>query len=93
VIARGPERRQALRKSDRGGASPTNRRADDLRVTVSIGIAEVREDATFDATVERADKALYRAKQNGRNRLYVDGKRNLENTKPIRRRKSGIKPA
>jgi diguanylate cyclase (GGDEF)-like protein len=93
VIARGPERRQALRKSDRGGASATNRRADDLRVTVSIGIAEVREDATFEATVERADKALYRAKQNGRNRLYVDGKRNLENTKPIRRRKSGIKPA
>ena len=40
----------------------------DLLVTVSIGIAELRGDEDTALTFKRADEALYRAKEAGRNR-------------------------
>ena len=43
-----------------------------LECTISIGVASLRpEDASFDALLQRADQALYRAKQNGRNRVQM----------------------
>lgn len=39
------------------------------RVTVSIGVAEHRPGEPVESTLERADLALYRAKQGGRNRV------------------------
>jgi diguanylate cyclase (GGDEF)-like protein len=42
-------------------------------VTISVGIAELTDDASPHAWLERADKALYRAKRNGRNRVELDG--------------------
>ncbi|CAK0778099.1 two-component system, cell cycle response regulator [Gammaproteobacteria bacterium] len=43
-----------------------------LRVTVSIGIAVLtRNDASADTVLARADKALYRAKAGGRDRVEV----------------------
>ncbi|BCR04126.1 diguanylate cyclase response regulator [Desulfuromonas versatilis] len=51
----------------------------DLRVTASIGIstASGRGSAGHLEIIEEADQALYRAKENGRNRteVYADGKR------------------
>jgi diguanylate cyclase (GGDEF)-like protein len=41
------------------------------RVTVSLGIAAADSDTTVSQLFERADRALYRAKQNGRNRVEV----------------------
>jgi two-component system, cell cycle response regulator len=41
-------------------------------VTASIGIAE-HSDQTAPGMIERADQALYQAKQSGRNRVCVDG--------------------
>ncbi|MCB1189400.1 MAG: diguanylate cyclase [Leptospiraceae bacterium] len=40
----------------------------DKKVTISLGITEYRQEDTIEAMVERADEALYRAKENGRNR-------------------------
>lgn len=42
-----------------------------LRVTVSIGVAQSRPDEATDATILRADRALYRAKREGRNRVTL----------------------
>ena len=44
-----------------------------LRVTISLGVARMREDdADFAAVLARADAAMYRAKQAGRNRVVSD---------------------
>lgn len=44
---------------------------DDFRVTVSIGVAEYHHDESTDDTLLRADKALYEAKDAGRNTLRL----------------------
>ena len=46
--------------------------SDDLRSTASIGIAEYRTGEPIDETIQRADRALYRAKDDGRNRCRVE---------------------
>ena len=70
TVARGPDRRTTAR-----GKSTRTRRVrpnpnGELSVTVSIGVAEptsrLRE---VEEVIQAADKALYRAKQNGRNRV------------------------
>jgi diguanylate cyclase (GGDEF)-like protein len=42
-----------------------------VRVTVSIGIAELKPDDTLSDLLSRADDGLYRAKVEGRNRVVV----------------------
>ena len=39
--------------------------------TVSIGVAFSRSDYKLDELLELADEALYRAKENGRNRVEI----------------------
>jgi len=67
----GPDRRKTPRKKVLGlRALPHNSGGQELSVTVSIGIAESSprlQDA--DRVVRAADKALYLAKQSGRNRV------------------------
>ena len=41
-------------------------------VTISIGVAELQPGEGFEAWLQRADRALYRAKQAGRNRCVAD---------------------
>ncbi len=45
---------------------------EDLKITISIGIAVLPEDALdTEALIDRADQALYKAKQAGRNRVCI----------------------
>ncbi len=43
-----------------------------LQVTISIGAAIIGENDSETSLFERADKALYQAKENGRNQIMVD---------------------
>ncbi|MGZ5178404.1 MAG: GGDEF domain-containing protein, partial [Burkholderiales bacterium] len=69
---------QALPIADRimasVAATPIGDAADALAVTLSIGIAELRRkpmDDRVEQVVQRADRALYQAKADGRNRTRV----------------------
>lgn len=71
----GEDRRKTPRELDRRSASPRKRKAVPLQssgilsVTVSMGVAESHPKLSPDEVIQHADKALYRAKQNGRNRI------------------------
>jgi two-component system cell cycle response regulator len=43
-----------------------------LRITVSMGIARLRQGETAAAWIERSDRALYQAKNGGRDRIEQD---------------------
>ncbi|MEJ2686715.1 MAG: GGDEF domain-containing protein, partial [Gammaproteobacteria bacterium] len=47
-------------------------RGNGVRITVSCGIAGFRDDDGPDAVFERADRAMYRAKKEGRDRCVAD---------------------
>jgi diguanylate cyclase len=47
-------------------------RGDDVQISVSCGIAAFRPDEKPDDVFERADKAMYRAKEHGRNQCVTD---------------------
>ncbi|HEX7020409.1 MAG TPA: GGDEF domain-containing protein [Gemmatimonadaceae bacterium] len=64
---RGKDRPRRKPKSPRARGANAGR----LAVTVSIGAAQGRESALPDHVLKAADKALYRAKQGGRNRVEV----------------------
>jgi GGDEF domain-containing protein len=66
------ERRKPSKKKPSTRIKAVAPRGGDLSVTVSIGVAESRTAAQqFDQILRVADKALYRAKQAGRNRVEI----------------------
>lgn len=78
--ARGPERRarSRARKGDAIRQLVQQKPLPPLSVTVSIGVATAaKRDSDPEALLKAADKALYRAKENGRNRV--------EAASPVRR--------
>jgi diguanylate cyclase (GGDEF)-like protein len=57
---------------------------EDIQVTISIGAAEMLpEDGDFDALKQRADEAMYRAKESGRNRVVSSGAVGQERGAPL----------
>lgn len=50
-----------------------NQQQAETDLTVSIGVAQLRLDENTDSMVDRADKALYKAKSMGRNWVCFDG--------------------
>jgi len=54
-------------------ATPFTIGDDTVRVTASFGVAERAEGEARDAVIARADEAMYRAKQAGRNRVASAG--------------------
>jgi diguanylate cyclase (GGDEF)-like protein len=75
--ARGPDRRNQRGRAQAGRAIRQLVRAaasDELSVTASIGVASSgSERSSADEVVQAADKALYRAKAAGRNRVETAG--------------------
>ncbi len=71
------DRRKAPRESDRRAdtapkaKTPKLAAAGALSVTVSIGIAESKTNVSVEQVIEKADQALYAAKQGGRNRIEL----------------------
>lgn len=64
---------ERLRKSITQGVYPTDN--EPLHVTASIGLAELQQPGdTLESLIERADQALYLAKQSGRNRTIQEMK-------------------
>ncbi len=53
-------------------SGPFGEVAPGLAVSFSAGLVELREGEAQDAAIDRADRALYRAKQGGRDRIEVD---------------------
>jgi diguanylate cyclase (GGDEF)-like protein len=43
-----------------------------IKVTISMGLAEYNKEETGECLFERADKALYNAKKNGRNKVEIN---------------------
>ncbi|MDX1491383.1 MAG: diguanylate cyclase [Pseudohongiellaceae bacterium] len=49
-----------------------------VQITMSFGLAEYREGSKIEQVFERADKALYRAKDSGRNRVCLENEPNSD---------------
>ena len=52
-------------------ANPINIKNEPVKISVSIGVTFGKSDYNVDEILELADEALYRAKQNGRNRVEI----------------------
>lgn len=51
--------------------SPFNFKKEPVQITVSFGISEIVEGESIDEVFNRADKALYKAKESGRNQVQI----------------------
>lgn len=69
VLAHESDKANVLRLAERLRKEVENLSVDDIRLTISLGATIRRKDDTLAALVERADKALYAAKQGGRNQV------------------------
>jgi len=52
-------------------SSPFNFKKEPVQITISFGISQFASGETIEKVFERADKALYKAKENGRNQVIL----------------------
>lgn len=67
LVLRSPDRPQ--KKPSRPTKKVSKKKKPSVNVTVSIGAATRRTDEPWDRVMKRADEALYKAKEEGRNRV------------------------
>jgi GGDEF domain-containing protein len=85
-MVRGPARSQRERKDRRvPERAPRRNRTVASRVTVSIGVCQGTSAQEAQAVIAKADKALYKAKESGRNRVVAVPARGTTR-KPVRAR-------
>lgn len=63
--------RIAERLRQQVSASPVATSGATISLTVSVGLAQLQPDETFEAMLNRADAALYSAKESGRNKVVT----------------------
>jgi len=80
-VSRAPDRRLGPARRKAARPAPTSL---SLAVTVSIGLAESQPKQRADEVIKQADKALYRAKQGGRNRIesFAIRRKSAKESKP-----------
>lgn len=61
----------AMAERMRGDVEFESLRATSIPVTISLGVVELEEGEDTEALIKRADQALYRAKNEGRNRVFL----------------------
>ena len=79
AVMPGASRRAAAKRADKLRAAIANTRfslpADDrddyVNVTISVGVTEFKNGDTRTDLIERADQALYQAKENGKNQVVA----------------------
>ena len=71
-LAGGVTTAERYRKAIAGAGFPWSDKR--LQVTVSIGVASLEPDCNDEELLKRADDALYKAKQSGRNRVEAHGR-------------------
>jgi diguanylate cyclase len=52
-------------------SSPFNFKKEPVQITISFGISQFSAGETIEDVFARADKALYKAKENGRNQIQL----------------------
>ncbi|MGR8920603.1 MAG: GGDEF domain-containing protein [Gammaproteobacteria bacterium] len=63
---------EAIRSSIERGRVYNPKTGEEIRrITISVGVTEIVHGESIDTTIARADEALYRAKEAGRNRVEV----------------------
>lgn len=79
LVLPGYDAERAAAMADRMRAAVEQGRPTGLEVTMSFGVAAHRaDDVDLDELLDQADKALYRAKETGRNRVVTIGPGTLE---------------
>ena len=59
-----------MRKAVEAASIPIDKK--NINVTISMGLAEFNPEETGEELFKRADRALYEAKESGRNKVCVD---------------------
>lgn len=76
IVSPETDREQVLKLAERLrttiAATTFSTDAQDISITVSIGVAQLQDDDSIETVISRADAALYQAKKSGRNRVMTD---------------------
>jgi diguanylate cyclase len=72
-LATGMQRAEAIRRQVSEQASRVTFRGEQVSLSFSIGVAACHDGDTTETLVHRADRALYRSKQFGRNQVRCEG--------------------